>query len=100
MGYECFEVSISDDIAHITLSRPERRNAMSPEFWDELPEIVEDIDANAKARVIVISSAIASHRATSGSVGAHAISAREVIRSSFFMGASVRVSGVDDEATF
>jgi len=29
---------------------------MSPEFWDELPEIVRDIDSNVKARAIVISS--------------------------------------------
>ena len=29
---------------------------MVPEFWRELPEIVRDIDVNAKARVIVISS--------------------------------------------
>jgi enoyl-CoA hydratase len=29
---------------------------MVPEFWRELPEIVKDIDAGAKARVIVISS--------------------------------------------
>jgi enoyl-CoA hydratase len=38
------------------MSRPQKRNAMSPEFWDELPEIVRDIDANVKARAIVISS--------------------------------------------
>jgi enoyl-CoA hydratase len=29
---------------------------MIPEFWDELPEIIQDIDHNARARVIVISS--------------------------------------------
>lgn len=56
MSYKCFEVSIADDIAHIVLSRPEKRNAMSIDFWNELPEIVKDIDENSKARVIVISS--------------------------------------------
>ena len=56
MAYKCFEVSIADNIAHIVLSRPEKRNAMSIDFWNELPEIVRDIDENAKARVIVISS--------------------------------------------
>lgn len=55
MSYECFDVSIDDQIAHIRLSRPEKRNAMSPSFWTDLPEIVRDIDDNAKARVIVIS---------------------------------------------
>lgn len=56
MTYECFEVSISDQIAHIVLSRPEKRNSMIPAFWGELPAIVRDIDNGAKARVIVISS--------------------------------------------
>ena len=56
MSYQCFDVSIKDRIAHITLNRPEKRNSMIPEFWDELPEIICDIDNNAKARIIVISS--------------------------------------------
>ena len=56
MTYQCFDLSIQDNIAHIKLNRPEKRNSMSPEFWQELPEIVRDIDQNARARVIVISS--------------------------------------------
>ena len=55
MSYDCFSVSIEDQIAHIRLSRPEKRNAMSPSFWTDLPAIVRDIDDNAKARVIVMS---------------------------------------------
>ena len=56
MSHECFDVEIKDQIAHIVLSRPEKRNSMTPAFWRELPAIVEDIDAGAKARVIVVSS--------------------------------------------
>lgn len=56
MSYSCFEVSIENQIAHIVLSRPEKRNAMSAAFWTELPEIIRDIDSGSKARVIVISS--------------------------------------------
>lgn len=56
MAYECFDVTIEDGIAHIVMKRPEKRNSMIPAFWRELPEIVEDIDINSKARVIVISS--------------------------------------------
>ena len=52
----CFKVSLDNGIAHIVLSRPERLNAMAREFWSELPAIVRDIDDNARARVIVISS--------------------------------------------
>jgi enoyl-CoA hydratase len=56
MSYECFEVTVEDRVAHIVLSRPEKRNAMSPAFWRELPQIVEELDDHAEARVIVISS--------------------------------------------
>ncbi|MDP6651162.1 MAG: crotonase/enoyl-CoA hydratase family protein [Gammaproteobacteria bacterium] len=56
VNYSCFDVSIENDIAHIILNRPDKRNSMIPEFWDELPTIVRDIDQNASARVIVLSS--------------------------------------------
>lgn len=55
-AYTCFTVSIDHEIAHIVLSRPEKRNSMNLEFWDELPEIVANIDNRSLARVIVISS--------------------------------------------
>ncbi|MFP3942976.1 MAG: crotonase/enoyl-CoA hydratase family protein [Alphaproteobacteria bacterium] len=56
MPYECFDVEIAGHIAHIRLKRPDQLNTMIRPFWNELPEIVDDIDANAKARVIVLSS--------------------------------------------
>lgn len=56
MEYTCFNVSIENRIAHIVLKRPEKRNSMIPEFWEELPAIIRDIDENVRARVIVISS--------------------------------------------
>ena len=56
MSHTCFDVGIEKGIAHIVLNRPEKRNSMIPEFWEELPAIVRDIDDHARARVIVISS--------------------------------------------
>jgi len=56
VSYTCFDVVIKNNIAHIVLNRPEKRNSMVSEFWDELPAIIRDIDNNARARVIVISS--------------------------------------------
>ena len=52
----CFDVQIENKIAHIVLNRPEAFNAMPRVFWNQLPEIVADIDDNARARVIVVSS--------------------------------------------
>ncbi len=56
MNYKSFDLSIENDIAHITLNQPEKRNAMGADFWAELPRAVRDIDENVRARVIVISS--------------------------------------------
>jgi enoyl-CoA hydratase len=47
MSYECFELSVDGGVAHLKLSRPERRNAMTAAFWKELPEIVRGLDAKA-----------------------------------------------------
>ncbi|MCA8885288.1 MAG: crotonase/enoyl-CoA hydratase family protein [Hyphomonadaceae bacterium] len=52
----CFKVSIENNVAQVVLNRPEAFNAMPRPFWNELPAIVHDINDNAKARVIVISS--------------------------------------------
>ena len=54
--WTCFSVSIEDGVAHIQLNRPEAMNAMNRAFWNELPAIVRDIDDNARARCIVITS--------------------------------------------
>jgi len=56
MTYRCFNVEIADNIAHLQMKRPAEFNSMVAEFWKELPAIVEEIDDQAKARVIVISS--------------------------------------------
>src|SRR5262245_60408467 len=56
MGYTCFDVSVRDRIAHLRMNRPEKRNSMVPEFWQELPQIVDLLHERGEARVIVISS--------------------------------------------
>ncbi len=56
MSHECFEVSVENRIAHLRLSRPERRNAMTAGFWVELPAIVRELDAGGGVRALVLSS--------------------------------------------
>jgi enoyl-CoA hydratase len=56
MTYRCFNVEIADGIAHVQLKRADELNTMVAEFWKELPAIIQEIDDEAKARVIVISS--------------------------------------------
>ena len=54
--YSCFEVSVSDHVAHIRFSRPERLNTFTPEAWQELPAIVRELDRGGGIRAIVVSS--------------------------------------------
>ena len=56
MAYECFDVSITDKVAHVKLDRGPNLNTMIPSFWSELPEIINEISDEGKARAIVISS--------------------------------------------
>ena len=51
-----FDVTESDHIAHIVLNRPDELNTMTPEFWRDLPKIVDEISDRGSSRVIVVSS--------------------------------------------
>ena len=56
MAYRCFDVDITDQVAHVRMNRPDEYNSMIAEFWRELPEIVDGISRDASARAIVLSS--------------------------------------------
>ena len=57
---ECFDVEVTDGVAHLRLNRPDALNTMTPDFWRELPELLDEIDRNASARVVVLSSTLRS----------------------------------------
>lgn len=50
-------LSIADGIARVTLNRPKRRNALSLELLKELLAVLDDLNHEPAARVIVISGA-------------------------------------------
>ncbi|WP_394779413.1 enoyl-CoA hydratase-related protein [Undibacterium sp.] len=56
MDYQCFDFSINDKIAHLSLNRPAAMNTMQPQFWRELTTILQQLQREAPARVLVISS--------------------------------------------
>ncbi len=55
MGYQCFDVSVTDKVAHIKMNRPDKANSMIAEFWSELPEIVNEHSRSGSVRAIVLS---------------------------------------------
>ena len=54
--FTCFDIERDGPIAHLRLTRDDIRNAMVAEFWSELPQAVEALDAAGDVRVLVISS--------------------------------------------
>jgi 2-(1,2-epoxy-1,2-dihydrophenyl)acetyl-CoA isomerase len=51
MTYETITLSIADNIATITLNRPERLNAMPPQMADEISDALDNLDG---ARALII----------------------------------------------
>lgn len=50
-----FACSIQDGIAHLEMNRPDKANAMSPEFWEDLPRLMAVLGADPAVRVVVLS---------------------------------------------
>ncbi len=56
MAYSAIKLEITDNIAHLVFNRPDAMNAMNRDMWREIPDAIREIDVDASARVIVISS--------------------------------------------
>ncbi len=54
MAYETITVDISDDVALITLNRPDALNALNAQLLGELTKALEDADASDKVRCIIL----------------------------------------------
>jgi enoyl-CoA hydratase len=46
---------IDGPVAHLSMNRPDKANGMTQAFWDELPLLVRELDADPAIRVLVIS---------------------------------------------
>ena len=56
MTYQCFDFSIENKIAHLRFNRPDSLNTMQPVFFREFVAILQQLQTQANARVLVISS--------------------------------------------
>lgn len=50
-----FKTEINDGVAHFTMAKPEKANAMSPDFWDDLPRMARALENDPAIRALVIS---------------------------------------------
>ena len=54
---KAFTVTIDENhVAEICLKRPEALNSMNADFWQELPEIIDTLDSQGSARVVILCS--------------------------------------------
>ena len=56
-NWKCVDVELDDGIAWVTLSRPEKRNAMSPDLNDEMVRILDTLEVEPRAKVLVLTGA-------------------------------------------
>ncbi len=54
-SYRFYKVEKEGHLAHVILNRPEKKNAMGPDAWEEIIPIFADIDVDAEIRVVIIS---------------------------------------------
>ena len=55
MDYANFLVSVKDKIAHVSINRPQKANALHLAAWDELKTVFEDLGSRKEVRVIILS---------------------------------------------
>lgn len=56
-GTEHLLASVDDSVAVLTLNRPERRNALSPEMLDALAQVLADVEADEAVGAVVLTGA-------------------------------------------
>ncbi len=55
MSYSHFLVSVTDKVAHVSINRPQKANALHMPAWEELKSIAEELSERTDVRVIVLS---------------------------------------------
>ncbi|MBM3568922.1 MAG: crotonase/enoyl-CoA hydratase family protein [Alphaproteobacteria bacterium] len=56
MTYTAFDYAVADKVATVRLNQPERRNAMTLAFWQEIADVFAAIDADPGVRCAVLCS--------------------------------------------
>src|SRR5215211_8479705 len=57
MSYETIVVAVTDEVAMITLNRPDRANTISPQLVDDVTDALRSIEADAAVRAVIITGA-------------------------------------------
>jgi enoyl-CoA hydratase len=58
---QTLKLTIENHIAHVTINRPEKANALNQTAWDEITEVFESLDENPDVRVVVLEGGESKH---------------------------------------
>ena len=56
MGFENVLYEVKNGILYLTLNRPEQRNALTPEMWNDIARAVKEAEDDASITVVIVSS--------------------------------------------
>jgi enoyl-CoA hydratase/carnithine racemase len=54
VGYQHLEVARDGHVATLWLNRPDERNAMSADMWEDIPKAMAELDADESVRVVIL----------------------------------------------
>ena len=52
--YECAKVRVHDGIAWLTMNRPDKRNAMSPQLHYDMDDALARLEVDDNVKVVVV----------------------------------------------
>ncbi|MDY7228387.1 crotonase/enoyl-CoA hydratase family protein [Hyalangium rubrum] len=53
-AYKALRIEKSEGVAEVILTGPGKGNAVGPDFWREMPEVLRELDADASVRVLLL----------------------------------------------
>jgi enoyl-CoA hydratase len=53
-AYQSLRIEKADGIAEVVLIGPGKGNAMGPDFWQEMPQVLRELDADESVRVLLL----------------------------------------------
>jgi enoyl-CoA hydratase len=54
MGYQHIEVEVDGPVATLWLNRPDKRNALSSDMWEDIPAAMAELDADESVRAVIL----------------------------------------------
>jgi len=54
MGYQHIDLDRDGPVAFLWLNRPDKRNAMSADMWEDIPAAMAELDADDSVRVVIL----------------------------------------------